>query len=79
MEAAVMWTISDFPGLGIFGGLKSKGYKACPMCLDDVDANIWRGEFLTKATVDGLIQIIRGGNKLLSSMRKWNYEMPHLH
>ncbi|KAL9670555.1 hypothetical protein QQ045_008108 [Rhodiola kirilowii] len=32
-------TISDFPGLGMLGGLKSKGYKACPLCLDDVDAH----------------------------------------
>ncbi|CAM9003686.1 unnamed protein product [Rhodiola kirilowii] len=24
MRAAVMWTISDFPGLGMLGGLKSK-------------------------------------------------------
>ncbi|CAM8948489.1 unnamed protein product [Rhodiola kirilowii] len=39
MRAAVMWTISDFPGLGMLGGLKSKGYKACPICLEDVDAH----------------------------------------
>ncbi|CAM8936848.1 unnamed protein product [Rhodiola kirilowii] len=39
MRAAVMWTISDFPGLGMLGGLKSKGYKACPICLDDVSAH----------------------------------------
>ncbi|CAM8975640.1 unnamed protein product [Rhodiola kirilowii] len=38
MKAAVMWTISDFPGLGMLGGLKCKGYKACPSCLDDIDA-----------------------------------------
>ncbi|CAM8960376.1 unnamed protein product [Rhodiola kirilowii] len=38
MKAAVMWTISDFPGLGMLGGLKTKGYKACPLCLDEIDA-----------------------------------------
>ncbi|CAM8932792.1 unnamed protein product [Rhodiola kirilowii] len=38
MRAAVLWTISDFPGLGMLGGLKSKGYKACPICLDEVDS-----------------------------------------
>ncbi|CAM8982970.1 unnamed protein product [Rhodiola kirilowii] len=38
MKAAVMWTISDFSGLGMLGGLKSKGYKACPLCLDEIDA-----------------------------------------
>ncbi|KAL9667125.1 hypothetical protein QQ045_001474 [Rhodiola kirilowii] len=39
MKAAVMWTISDFPGLGMLGGLKTKGYKACPICLDEIDAS----------------------------------------
>ncbi|CAM8917191.1 unnamed protein product [Rhodiola kirilowii] len=38
MKAAVMWTISDFPGLGMLGGLKTKEYKACPLCLDEIDA-----------------------------------------
>ncbi|KAL9667959.1 hypothetical protein QQ045_002329 [Rhodiola kirilowii] len=38
MRATVMWTISDFPDLGMLGGLKCKGYKACPLCLDEVDA-----------------------------------------
>ncbi|CAM8968300.1 unnamed protein product [Rhodiola kirilowii] len=38
MRAAVMWTISDFPGLGMLGGLQTKGYKACFVCLDDVDS-----------------------------------------
>ena len=38
MRAAVMWTISDFPGLGMLGGIQTKGYKACPICLDDIDA-----------------------------------------
>ncbi|CAM8923714.1 unnamed protein product [Rhodiola kirilowii] len=39
MKAAIMWTISDFPGLGMLGGLKTKGYEACPLCLDEIDAN----------------------------------------
>ncbi|CAM8978136.1 unnamed protein product [Rhodiola kirilowii] len=38
MKAAVMSTISDFPGLGMLGGVKMKGYKACPICLDETDA-----------------------------------------
>ncbi|CAM8883173.1 unnamed protein product [Rhodiola kirilowii] len=38
MKAATMSTISDFPGLGMLGGMKTKGYKACPICLDGVDA-----------------------------------------
>ncbi|CAM8908371.1 unnamed protein product [Rhodiola kirilowii] len=38
IKAVVMWTISDFQGLGMLGGLKTKGYKACPLCLDEIDA-----------------------------------------
>ncbi|KAL9666583.1 hypothetical protein QQ045_000918 [Rhodiola kirilowii] len=38
IKAAVLSIISDFPGLGMLGGLKTKGYKACPLCLDDIDA-----------------------------------------
>ncbi|CAM8969070.1 unnamed protein product [Rhodiola kirilowii] len=37
MKAAVMWTISDFTGLGMLGGLKTKGYKTCPLCLDEIN------------------------------------------
>ena len=38
MKAAVLWTISDFPGLGMLGGIQTKGFKACPLCLDDIDS-----------------------------------------
>ncbi|CAM8905199.1 unnamed protein product [Rhodiola kirilowii] len=43
MKAVVLWMISDFSGLGMLGGLKTKGYKACPLCLDDVDAKYLAG------------------------------------
>ncbi|KAJ9539382.1 hypothetical protein OSB04_032115 [Centaurea solstitialis] len=43
MKAAVMWTISDFPGLGMLGGIQTKGYTACPICLDDTDAKFSHG------------------------------------
>ncbi|XP_024966055.1 uncharacterized protein LOC112506274 [Cynara cardunculus var. scolymus] len=43
MKAVVMWTISDFPGLGMLGGIQTKGYKACPICLDDTDAKFSHG------------------------------------
>lgn len=38
MRVAVLSTISDFPGLGMLGGVQTKGYKACPICLDGIDA-----------------------------------------
>ncbi|KAL9673345.1 hypothetical protein QQ045_029601 [Rhodiola kirilowii] len=38
MKAAVMLTISDFLGLGMLGRIKTKGYKDCPICVDEIDA-----------------------------------------
>ncbi|KAL9675953.1 hypothetical protein QQ045_004162 [Rhodiola kirilowii] len=46
MKAAVMSTISDFPGLGMLGGAKTKGYKACPICLDEIDSTHLTGQML---------------------------------
>ncbi|KAL9690719.1 hypothetical protein QQ045_011127 [Rhodiola kirilowii] len=43
MKIAVIWTISDFLGLGMLGSLKAKGYKACPLCLYDIDAKHFAG------------------------------------
>ncbi|CAM8892483.1 unnamed protein product [Rhodiola kirilowii] len=46
MKATVMWTISDFPGLGMLGGMKTKGYKAFPICFDGVDAEHLSGRMV---------------------------------
>ncbi|XP_021746079.1 uncharacterized protein LOC110711949 [Chenopodium quinoa] len=35
MRAALMWTINDFLAYGNLSGYKNKGYKACPICIDD--------------------------------------------
>ena len=42
MRAAVMYTISDYSGLGMLGGIQVKGYKACPICLDDLETTYSR-------------------------------------
>ena len=42
MRAAVMYTISDYSGLGMLGGIQVKGYKACPICLDNLEATYSR-------------------------------------
>ena len=39
MKAAVIWTINDFPAYGMLSGQQTKGYKACPVCLDDVNSS----------------------------------------
>ncbi|XP_004289392.1 PREDICTED: uncharacterized protein LOC101308131 [Fragaria vesca subsp. vesca] len=39
MKVAAIWTISDFTAYGMLSGQQTKGYKACPICLDDVDSS----------------------------------------
>ena len=39
IRAVVMWTISDFPGYGMLYSHTTQGYKACPICLENVDAS----------------------------------------
>ena len=53
MRAVVMWTIRDFPGLGMLEGIQTKGYNACPICLDDIDAVHNNGRMSYQALVDG--------------------------
>ena len=35
LRAALLWTINDFPAYGYLSGWSTKGYKACPVCLDE--------------------------------------------
>ncbi|CAM8978149.1 unnamed protein product [Rhodiola kirilowii] len=46
MKAVLISTINDFPGLGMLGGMKTKDYKACPICLDGVDAEHLSGRMV---------------------------------
>ncbi|XP_074322753.1 uncharacterized protein LOC141659723 [Apium graveolens] len=39
MKAALMWTISDFPALGMLSGWSTKGKLACHICMGQVKAN----------------------------------------
>ncbi|XP_004289296.1 PREDICTED: uncharacterized protein LOC101297488 [Fragaria vesca subsp. vesca] len=39
MRTVVMWTISNFPGYGMLSSHTTQGYKACPICLENVDAS----------------------------------------
>jgi hypothetical protein len=32
LRAVLMWTLNDFPALGLISGLTTKGFKACPVC-----------------------------------------------
>ena len=35
LRAAVLWTINDFPAYGMLSGWSTKGYHACPVCMDE--------------------------------------------
>ncbi|XP_004309469.1 PREDICTED: uncharacterized protein LOC101306777 [Fragaria vesca subsp. vesca] len=37
MRASMMWTINDFPGYEMMSSHTTKGYKACPLCLTDIN------------------------------------------
>lgn len=39
MKAALLWTISDFPALGMLSGWSTKGKLACHVCMGAVKAN----------------------------------------
>ncbi|XP_061993579.1 uncharacterized protein LOC133711482 [Rosa rugosa] len=34
----VLWTISDFPAYAMLFGYSTKGYKACPVCMEETDS-----------------------------------------
>lgn len=38
MRAALLWTVSDFPGLGNLSGWNTYAKNACPTCADKTDA-----------------------------------------
>ncbi|XP_062116199.1 uncharacterized protein LOC133830278 [Humulus lupulus] len=44
MRAAILWTIHDFPAYGTVSGYSTQGYKACPVCEDDMSSFRIRGK-----------------------------------
>ncbi|XP_019089550.1 PREDICTED: uncharacterized protein LOC104731108 isoform X2 [Camelina sativa] len=38
LKAVLMWTISDFPALGMLSGWTTHGRLSCPYCMEDTDA-----------------------------------------
>lgn len=44
LRACVLWTINDFPAYGNLSGWSTKGYKACPVCNEDITSTGLRGK-----------------------------------
>ena len=42
LRGILMWTISDYPALGLIFGLSTHGYKACVVCGPETDARSTR-------------------------------------
>lgn len=38
MKAMLLWGVHDFPAYGIMSGCTVHGYKACPVCANDIDS-----------------------------------------
>ncbi|XP_004297999.1 PREDICTED: uncharacterized protein LOC101291426 [Fragaria vesca subsp. vesca] len=38
LRAAVLWTINDFPAYAMLSGYSTKGFKACPVCVEDIES-----------------------------------------
>ena len=38
LHACVLWTINDSPAYGNLFGWSTKGYKACPICNEDISS-----------------------------------------
>ncbi|XP_050387393.1 uncharacterized protein LOC126803675 [Argentina anserina] len=53
MKAAVIWTISDFPGYGMLSSQTTHGYRACPICLEDINSSYHAGKRFDAASFDG--------------------------
>ncbi|XP_016192130.1 uncharacterized protein LOC107633010 [Arachis ipaensis] len=61
MHAALMWTISDFPGLGNFSGWNTYSGLACPTC--NVDTKAQRLTFSRKWCYTGHRRFLNQGHK----------------
>ena len=38
LRAILLWTVHDFPAYGLVSGQQVKGYKGCPICMEDTEA-----------------------------------------
>lgn len=61
LRALLLWTISDFPALGLISGLCCKGYRGCPSCGPDTDSRMAKtGDVLHNGRTRGS-KIVYGG------------------
>ena len=61
-----MWTVSDYPALGLISGLAMHGYKACVVCGPETDVHLAQ----TGDKVDSN-RNIRGRKIIYGGRRRW--------
>ncbi|XP_050876050.1 uncharacterized protein LOC127079715 [Lathyrus oleraceus] len=70
MKAVLMWTISDFPGLGTLSGWNTHTKLACPSCNNDTDS--FRLKNGGKWCFMGHLRFLQKGHKLRLSRSRFN-------
>ena len=68
MKAAVMWTITNFPGLGMISGWSTHGKLSCPVCVGDIQGIQLK---IYKKNKDFLVQIIVFYTKMIPMYSKF--------
>ena len=66
LRGILMWTVSDYPALGLISGLSTHGYKACVVCGPETDARSAR----TGDKIDNN-RNVRGRKIIYGGGRRW--------
>ena len=75
MRAMLLWTIHDFPGYGTLSGCTVQGYKACPVCAEEMDSE-WL-ENSTKVCYRGHQRFLPHDHKFREDKCNFNNEVEH--
>lgn len=75
MRAMLLWAIHDFPGYGTLSGCTVQGYKACPVCAEEVDSK-WL-ENSTKVYYRGHRSFLPHDHKFREDECNFNNEVEH--
>ena len=75
LKAILMWTVSDFPALGLLSGHTVKGYLACPVCGAETCAE--HSRFLSKMVYLGSRRFLPTNHRFCRCRSAFNGEAKH--
>jgi hypothetical protein len=65
LRGILMWTVSDYPALGLVSSLSTHGYKACVVCGPETDSRSAKiGNNLMRIRMSGIKDNLCGGKAL---------------